>query len=92
MYLEYNMDIGVGWAQSRDLGDAADLGCTRLRRLSLGKGLVHVSHVLLLGAVGQPRDVLIMMREAQEKKPNAANTFKPLATSHWLPVNIPWPK
>lgn len=49
-----------------------------------------MSHVLLLGAVGQPRDVLIVIRKAQEKNSNATNNFKPLATSHWLPVNIPW--
>lgn len=52
MYLEYNVDIDVGWAQSCDLGDASNLGCTRLRRLNLGGALAHVSHVLLLGAAG----------------------------------------
>lgn len=52
MHWEYNVDTGLGWTQWCDLGAAVDLGCIRLRRLSLGGALDHVSHILLLKAVG----------------------------------------
>lgn len=52
MYLDYNGGIGVGWTQLCDVVATADVGCTRLRRPSSGGAWVHVSHSLLLGAVG----------------------------------------
>lgn len=52
MYLDYNGGIGVGRTQLCDVEATADLGCTRLRRLRSGGAQVHVSHSLLLGAIG----------------------------------------